>query len=98
MYHLGEFRAAREHFERVLRIYVPEEHHLLTSIAAFDMRAAALAYLTLSVLILGYPEQARHWNQQALIWSRNLRHPHTLAFSLNYAAFLSSARARRAVR
>jgi predicted ATPase len=25
MYHLGEFRAAREHFERVLRIYVPEE-------------------------------------------------------------------------
>jgi predicted ATPase len=87
LYHLGEFRSAREHFERVLSIYVPGEHHLLTSIAAFDMRAAALTYLALSFLILGYPEQARQWNEQSLIWSRSLRHPHTLAFSLNYAAF-----------
>ena len=87
LYHLGEFRPAREHLERVLSIYVPGAHHLLTSIAAFDMRAAALSYLSLSLLIVGYPEQARHWNEQALLWSRSLRHPHNLAFSLNYAAF-----------
>ena len=87
LYHLGEFRSAREHLERVLSIYVPGAHHPLTSIAAFDMRAAALTYLSLSLLILGYPEQARQWNEQSLIWSRSLRHPHTLAFSLNYAAF-----------
>ena len=86
LFHLGEFSAAREHFERVLRIYVPEAHHLLTSIAAFDMRAVALSYLALELLLLGYPEQARRWNRQALSWSRDLRHPHTLAFSLHYAA------------
>jgi predicted ATPase len=87
LYHLGEFHSARERLERVLSIYVPEEHHLLTSIAAFDMRAAALTYLALTLLILGYPEQARQRSEEALIWSRSLRHPHTLAFSLNYAAF-----------
>jgi predicted ATPase len=86
-YHLGEFRPAREHLERVLRIYVPGEHDLLTSIAAFDMRAAALAYLALTLLIVGYPEQARQRREEALAWSRGLRHPHNLAFSLNYAAF-----------
>ena len=87
LYHLGHFDPAREHLERVLSIYAPGAHHPLTSIAAFDMRAAALTYLSLSLLILGYPEQARQWNEQSLIWSRSLRHPHTLAFSLHYAAF-----------
>jgi class 3 adenylate cyclase/predicted ATPase len=87
LYHLGKFGQAREHLERVLSIYVPGAHHLLTSIAAFDMRAAALSYLSLSLLIVGYPEQARRWNEQALTWSRSLRHPHNLAFSLTYAAF-----------
>ena len=87
LYHLGEFRSARDHFDRVLSIYVPGQHDLLTSIAAFDMRAAALTYLALSLLILGYPEQARQSNEQSLIWSRSLRHPHTLAFSLHYAGF-----------
>ena len=87
LYHLGEFRSARDHFDRVLSIYVPGQHHLLTSIAAFDMRAAALTYLALSLLILGYPEQARQSSEQSLIWSRSLRHPHTLAFSLHYAGF-----------
>jgi predicted ATPase len=87
LYHLGQFHPAREHLERVLNIYAPGQHHPLTSIAAFDMRAAALTYLSLSLLILGYPEQARECNEQSLIWSRGLRHPHTLAFSLHYAAF-----------
>jgi predicted ATPase/class 3 adenylate cyclase len=86
LYHLGEFGRAREHFERVLEIYIPEAHHPLTSIAAFDMRAVALSYLALELLILGYPEQARQWDSQALSWSRNLRHPHTQAFSLHYSA------------
>jgi class 3 adenylate cyclase/predicted ATPase len=87
LFHLGEFHSAREHLERVLSMYVPGEHHLLASIAAFDMRAAALTYLPLSLLILGYPDQARQWHEQALPWSRSLGHPHTLAFSLHYAAF-----------
>jgi hypothetical protein len=70
LYHFGEFRSAEEHIERVLELYAPGAHHPLTSIAAFDMCAAALSYL--SLLILGHPEQARHWSEQALTWSRSV--------------------------
>jgi predicted ATPase len=87
-FHLGEFLSAREHFERVLRLYVPEAHHKLASIAAFDMRAVALTYISLELFILGRPEQASEWIDRALMWSRSLRNPHNLAFSLNYAALL----------
>jgi class 3 adenylate cyclase/predicted ATPase len=88
LFHLGEFLAAREHFERVLTLYVPEAHHTLASVAAFDMRAVALSYIALELFILGYTEQADTWSKQALLWSRSLRHPHNLAFALNYAGFL----------
>jgi predicted ATPase len=51
------------------------------------MRAAALSYLSLSLLILGHPEQAQQCHEQSLSWSRSLLHPHTLAFALHYAGF-----------
>ena len=95
LFHLGEFVSAREHFERVLTLYVLEAHHTLASVAAFDMRSVALSYTALELFILGYPEQADEWSEQALIWSRSLRHPHNLAFSLNYAAFLEILKGSR---
>ena len=85
LYHLGKFVAARKHFERVLRLYSPERHHALASVTSFDMRAAALSYLSLDLLILGYAEQSALASQQALAGSRNLPHVHNLAFTLNYA-------------
>jgi predicted ATPase len=52
------------------------------------MRAVALTYLSLASFILGQVEQAGSLSAQALTWSRNLRHPHNLAFALCYAALL----------
>jgi predicted ATPase len=57
-------------------------------VAAFDMRAVALTYLSLASFILGSFEQAESLSAQALTWSRNLRHPHNLALALCYAALL----------
>jgi predicted ATPase len=54
------------------------------------MRAVALTYLSLSSFILGHVEQADSLSAQALTWSRNLRHPHNLAFALSYAALLKA--------
>ena len=84
--HVGDFASAREHLERVLRVYRPEAHGALTSVAAFDMRAVALSYLALDLLVLGFPAQARDWNRRAVDWTRTLSHPHTLAFTLHYGA------------
>ena len=92
MHQLGEFASARRHFERVLDLYVPQSHHSLASIAAYDMQAVALSYLPLDLLILGYPERAAQWIGQSPDWSRSMRHPHNLAFSLTYAAILDLLR------
>ena len=99
LHQLGELAAARAHFERVLGIYKPETDHLLASVAAFDMRAVALTYLSWDLFILGCPGQAASQSEQAVAWSRSLHHPHTLAFSLNYAALVHQlARSKRSHR
>jgi class 3 adenylate cyclase/predicted ATPase len=92
LHQLGEFAAAREHFEHVLRLYSAEHHHGLASVAAFDMRAVALSYLGWDLFILGEPDEGRTLGNQALAWSRQLRHPHTLAFALVYAALVNLLR------
>ena len=88
LHHLGRFTSAQVHFQEVNKLYVAGTHGSLASVAAFDMRAVALTYLSLASFILGQVEQASSLSAQALTWSRNLRHPHNLAFALCYAALL----------
>jgi len=86
LYHLGEFVSARSYLERVLDLYTPEAHDALVTVTSFDVRTAALLYLSMILCIQGQPEQAASCSGQALTVSRNLRNPHNLAFSLNYTA------------
>lgn len=88
LYHLGSFTSAQIHFQEVNKLYVADTHSSLASVAAFDMRAVALTYLSLTSFILGDVAQAESLSAQALTWSRSLRHPHNLAFALCYAALL----------
>ena len=82
------FLRHRSHFQEVNKLYISGTHNSLASVAAFDMRAVALTYLSFSSFILGNVEQAESLSAQALTWSRNLRLPHNLAFALSYAALL----------
>lgn len=90
LHHLGSFTSAQAHFQEVNKLYIAGTHNSLASVAAFDMRAVALTYLSLASFILGYVEQAGSLSAQAVTWSRNLRHPHNLAFALSYAALLKT--------
>ena len=92
LHHLGNFTSAQAHFEDVIKLYNPSTHGAIASVAAFDMRAVALTYLSLASFILGHVEQAEASSVQALTWSRKLRHPHNLAFTLAYAALLKTLR------
>jgi predicted ATPase len=81
---LGEFRAATRSFERVLQLYDPNEHGALTAVAAYDMRALALAYLSVDLFILGNINEALSRGEEAIAWSRQLNHPHTLCYALSF--------------
>jgi predicted ATPase/class 3 adenylate cyclase len=87
-YHLGSFTSAQAHCQEVINLYVPSTHGALTSLAAFDMRSVALTYRSLASFILGDIKLAQASSEQAMAWSRNLRHPHNLAFALAYASLL----------
>jgi class 3 adenylate cyclase/predicted ATPase len=85
---LGEFRAAARNFERVLQLYDPNEHGALTAVAAYDMRALALTYLSVDLFILGHTDEALSRGEEAIAWSRQLNHPHTLGYVLSFSAFV----------
>jgi class 3 adenylate cyclase/predicted ATPase len=83
---LGEFRDAARSFERVLQLYDPSEHGALTAVAAYDMRALALTYLSVDLFILGRTDEALSRGEEAITWSRRLNHPHTLGYALSFGA------------
>jgi class 3 adenylate cyclase/predicted ATPase len=85
---LGEFTAAARSFERVLQLYNQSEHGALTAVAAFDMRALALLYLSFDLFILGRTDEALSRWEEAIAWSRQLNHPHTLAYVLSLGAMV----------
>jgi class 3 adenylate cyclase/predicted ATPase len=89
---LGEFRGAVRSFERVLHLYDPNEHSALTAVAAYDMRALALTYLSVDLFILGETDDALSRGEEAISWSRQLNHPHTLGYALSFGALLHMLR------
>jgi predicted ATPase len=82
LHQLGEFASAVQNFKSVISLYIPNLHQSGASIAAYDMRVGALAYISWDLLILGFPDQALSQIDQALALSRKLQHPHTLASAL----------------
>jgi predicted ATPase len=80
--YLGEFRLAHTHMQQALALYDPQQ-----------MRAHALRWSQDSGLVcrssgawllwlLGYPDQARQWSDDALVRARALAHPFTLQQTL----------------
>jgi predicted ATPase len=80
---LGRPIATRAHTEQVLELFDPSRHRSLASLYAFDQRTVALGYLSAALLVLGYPDQARYRNREALIEARQLSHPASLAQALH---------------
>jgi predicted ATPase len=83
---LGDFAGAARRFERVLAFYDPETHRVMATVAAFDMRAVALANLSWDSLLLGFPQRATTQIEQALAWGREVDHPNTMLYMLTASA------------
>jgi predicted ATPase len=90
--HLGECALSVEYLERALSYYRPKTHNTLASVAGYDARVSALNWLAIDLFVLGQPDQAASRIRESLAWSRQLRHPHSLCFSLGLAAILSLLR------
>jgi class 3 adenylate cyclase/predicted ATPase len=88
MLYRGRFAGARDHIERALGLYDQNLHGHFVETHGIDPRTVCLSYLGYVLWFLGYPDQARQYSEQAIANAEKIRHPFTLAFALEFGAYL----------
>jgi predicted ATPase len=89
---LGEFPSAREHWERSLSCYDPQQHRSHALLYGADPGVFCLAWSPHLLWQLGYADQALTRSGEALALARKLSHPFSSALVLAYAAMLHQFR------
>jgi len=92
LFYLGEPADAREHVEQGIALYDPQKHNPHVSGVTTDSGVACLSFVAWGLWYLGYPEQALKRIHEALTLARELSHPFSLAFALNFASWLHQLR------
>src|SRR5262249_50814678 len=93
---LGELASARAHCEQGAAHYAP--HQPRASWMYLDSGVTCLSVHALVLWYLGYPDHARERSHEALTRARELAHPFTLTFALQWAGTLQQhCREERAV-
>ena len=90
LFYLGELPRARMHLEQGESLYDPQQ--LRSPTFVLDPMVACRAYAALVLWWLGYPDQALRKSQEALSLAQDLAHPHSLAFALDFGAWLHQLR------
>jgi predicted ATPase/DNA-binding winged helix-turn-helix (wHTH) protein len=88
LYCAGEFAAARVHAEQAIILADLQQHRPSAMSQGLDPEVRARSVASWILWTLGYPEQARRRNHEALALARELSNWHTLAFALNNAVVL----------
>lgn len=90
--HLGDFTAAKEHFENALSSYDSSRDELLTYLYGQNPRVTCLTYLALTLWISGYLDEADEKCKQAISYAEKICHPYTLTFAHGTAALFHVVR------
>ncbi len=92
LFYLGELPSAQEHLEQGMALYDPPEYRSSTFLYVRDPGVSCLALTAWTLWLLGYPDQALEKSHEALSLARELSHPFSLAFALDFAARLHQFR------
>jgi hypothetical protein len=86
---LGELVAARAHFEHALSVYNLRQRGSFIARYGADLGDTSLALLALVLWLLGYPDQARQRNRQALDLAQGIDNPWNtaLVWSMNLVLY-----------
>jgi predicted ATPase len=83
--HTGEIAEGRSHLDRAIAFYDPAEHRHLATRFGQDVGASTLAWRSLALLLLGYPEASLADTERALKIGRDSAHTPTLTYVLNFS-------------
>jgi predicted ATPase len=81
---LGELSTAREHLEKGLALYDPEQQRAVAIAFGDDPGVSCLAELAMALWFLGYPDQALKRARQGLESAARTDIPYSTAFALTY--------------
>jgi predicted ATPase len=92
-FNTGAFPTARRHVEHGLALYTSQQHHGQTELyGGHDPGVCGRSSAAQVLWFLGYPDQARQWNEAALTLAQELAHPFTLGHAWHSAAWLHRLR------
>jgi class 3 adenylate cyclase/predicted ATPase len=83
----GAIEQSRTHFDRAIPLYDPAEHRPFAARFGQDLRVTQLAYRSLALWMLGYPDAALADADNALKDAREIDQAATLMFTLLHASF-----------
>jgi class 3 adenylate cyclase/predicted ATPase len=87
---MGNLVEARAHYNEALELYRPAEHRRLMTRFGQDLRVTCLAFRSMALWLLGYPEAALEDADCALMEARQIEHAATLMFTLNFPILIST--------
>ncbi len=97
-FYLGNLLKAKDHLEQAIKLYNPQTHGTEVSLhSGADKGVACLCHLTLTLWLLGYPDQALNRGEEALALAEELAHPYSIAFALSFLAWLHQYRGEAAL-
>lgn len=89
---LGEYTAAREHFEQSIALYQANKHRSLALRYGTNPKTTACSVAAWTVWYLGYPEQALSLNEQAQRMAHEATSPLELVWAVLCSAWLHQHR------
>ena len=89
---LGEPTIARKHLDQAIALYDSEGHRSHAFVYGTDPGVMCLTYAAVTLWHLGYPDQALKRKDEAVALARKVAHPFSLAWALNFAAWIHEFR------
>jgi len=93
-YFMGQPNIALSHIDKVLKLDTGHRDRSFTFKSGQDASVCNLAFAGLTCWILGDSEQAEKYTEQSIQLARELEHPFSLTYALNFASWLSYMQGR----
>jgi predicted ATPase len=92
LFWLGAGTSAHMHFAQGMALYDTQQHRSLAFLYGEDAGVVCHIFAALSLWLLGYPEQGRARNDEAVTYAQQHAHPYSLSFVLSTAALFHQFR------
>lgn len=89
---LGQHSDALGELEQAIAIHDPERHASTAFAYGQDSGVVCRSQAAFSLWFLGYPDQARRKNEEAVALAKRLNHPYSLAAALDFSAWVDQLR------